>query len=116
MKHVRLSLVGFGVVGQGFAELIMKKHAYLEHKFYFSKKDIGYVKAYQKLRDIAEYLNDGWVCTNHKDAGWHLFFDGGDRYKCAYDTVKRTGCIYFKSKELAQQAIELMGDELEHLK
>ncbi len=30
MKHVRLSLVGFGVVGQGFAELIMKKYDFLK--------------------------------------------------------------------------------------
>jgi homoserine dehydrogenase len=33
MKHVRLSLVGFGVVGRGFAELILKKHAYLKHNY-----------------------------------------------------------------------------------
>ena len=30
MKHIRLSLVGFGVVGQGFAELIMAKHDFLK--------------------------------------------------------------------------------------
>lgn len=33
MKHLRLSLVGFGVVGQGFAELLASKHAYLEQNF-----------------------------------------------------------------------------------
>ncbi len=33
MKHVCLSLVGFGVVGRGFAELIMTKHAYLKHYY-----------------------------------------------------------------------------------
>lgn len=33
MKHIRLSLVGFGVVGQGFAELIMTKQDYLKQKF-----------------------------------------------------------------------------------
>ncbi len=33
MKHVRLSLVGFGVVGQGFAELIKMKHEYLKHQY-----------------------------------------------------------------------------------
>ena len=31
MKHVRLSLVGFGTVGQGFAELILMKQGYLKH-------------------------------------------------------------------------------------
>src|SRR5439155_11418464 len=29
MKQIRLSLVGFGVVGQGFAELLMTKHDFL---------------------------------------------------------------------------------------
>jgi homoserine dehydrogenase len=33
MKHVRLSLVGFGVVGQGFAEQIMTKHDFLKQYY-----------------------------------------------------------------------------------
>lgn len=33
MKHIRLSLVGFGVVGQGFAELIMTKHDFLKQQY-----------------------------------------------------------------------------------
>src|SRR5713101_7592313 len=33
MKHLRLSLVGFGVVGQGFAELLVDKHADLKQQF-----------------------------------------------------------------------------------
>ncbi len=33
MKHLRLSLVGFGVVGQGFAELLASKHAFLKQHY-----------------------------------------------------------------------------------
>ncbi|MGZ3608738.1 MAG: homoserine dehydrogenase [Ktedonobacteraceae bacterium] len=33
MKNIRLSLVGFGVVGQGFAELIMTKHEFLKQHY-----------------------------------------------------------------------------------
>ncbi len=33
MKQIRLSLVGFGVVGQGFAELLTTKHAYLKQYY-----------------------------------------------------------------------------------
>jgi homoserine dehydrogenase len=33
MKNTRLSLVGFGVVGQGFAELIMTKHDFLKQHY-----------------------------------------------------------------------------------
>lgn len=33
MKQLRLALVGFGVVGQGFAELLTTKHAYLKQYY-----------------------------------------------------------------------------------
>jgi len=33
MKHIRLSLVGFGVIGQGFAELILTKHGFLKRHY-----------------------------------------------------------------------------------
>ena len=33
MKQIRLSLVGFGVVGQGFAELLMTKHDLLKQQY-----------------------------------------------------------------------------------
>jgi homoserine dehydrogenase len=33
MKNIRLSLMGYGVVGQGFAELIMTKHAFLKQHY-----------------------------------------------------------------------------------
>lgn len=33
MKNIRLCLVGFGVVGQGFAELIMTKHDFLKQHY-----------------------------------------------------------------------------------
>ena len=33
MKQIRLSLVGFGVVGQGFAELLMTKHDLLKQRY-----------------------------------------------------------------------------------
>jgi homoserine dehydrogenase len=33
MKQIRLSLVGFGVVGQGFAELLMTKHDFLQQRY-----------------------------------------------------------------------------------
>ena len=33
MKQIRLFLVGFGVVGQGFAELLMTKHDFLKQQY-----------------------------------------------------------------------------------
>ncbi len=33
MKQLRLALVGFGVVGRGFAELLTTKHTYLKQRY-----------------------------------------------------------------------------------
>jgi homoserine dehydrogenase len=45
MKHIRLSLVGFGVVGQGFAELIMTKHDFLKHNYGVDVSLVGVANA-----------------------------------------------------------------------
>jgi homoserine dehydrogenase len=41
MKHLRLSLIGFGVVGQGFAELLANKHVDLEQQCGVDVKLVG---------------------------------------------------------------------------
>ena len=45
MKHIRLSLVGFGVVGQGFAELIMAKHDFLKQYYGVDVSLVGVANA-----------------------------------------------------------------------
>jgi homoserine dehydrogenase len=45
MKHIRLSLVGFGVVGQGFAELIMTKHDFLKQYYGVDVSLVGVANA-----------------------------------------------------------------------
>src|SRR5260221_13730266 len=45
MKHLRLSLVGFGVVGQGFAELLADEHADLKQQFGVDVTFVGVANA-----------------------------------------------------------------------
>jgi homoserine dehydrogenase len=45
MKHLRLSLVGFGVVGQGFAELLATKHAFLKQSYEVDLALVGVANA-----------------------------------------------------------------------
>jgi len=45
MQSIRLTLVGFGVVGQGFAELLSSKHALLEQKYDVDLKLVGVANA-----------------------------------------------------------------------
>lgn len=67
--------------------------------------------AFNKLQNIAKYLNKGWkpdfpgsnnytICKNYA-GGYSLL---GNR-KC------QAGAIYFRTKDLANEAIRLMGDE-----
>ena len=55
MKHLRLSLVGFGVVGQGFAELLASKHAFLKLHYEVDMKLVGVANA----RNGFIYCEDG---------------------------------------------------------
>jgi homoserine dehydrogenase len=45
MKHIRLFLVGFGVVGQGFAELVMTKHEFLKRYYGVDLSLVGVANA-----------------------------------------------------------------------
>lgn len=69
--------------------------------------------AFNKLQNIAKYLNDGW----HPD-----FNDQSKKYfiwKCTkngaitfgYNTNFNEGSVYFKTEDLAKQAIDIMGEQ-----
>lgn len=70
--------------------------------------------ATNKLMNVAYYLNDGWepdwndnsqgkvfIYYNHSDKAFQTFIDVG--FNC--------GGVYFKSKKLAEQAVEILGEE-----
>lgn len=67
--------------------------------------------AFNKLQNIAKYLNKGWkpdftgsnpctICKNR--AGGYNFLN---------NDLHQAGAIYFKTEELAKEAIRLMGEE-----
>jgi hypothetical protein len=70
--------------------------------------------AINKLMNVAHYLNDGW------EPDWK---DGSQKFFMYYNTTNRdieidvntyfnSGVVYFKSKKLAEQAIEILGKEI----
>ena len=71
--------------------------------------------AIHKLAIIAEYLNEGWKpdWTNINENKYFIY--KGDEIKVSYVSRSRECMIYFKSKELAQKAIEIMGDEINYI-
>lgn len=71
------------------------------------------ILAKNKLTNVAVYLNDGWRPDLKSDGGYCIVFDHYEDLvvdHCAVLCAYSLGKVMFKSKELAQQAIEILGE------
>lgn len=77
-----------------------------------SEAQVKRLAALNKLQNIAIYLNDGW----------HPKFKGledpfvivktvDDEFMIAQNKLSQSGAVYFKTKDLANEAIRIMGKE-----
>ena len=66
--------------------------------------------AFNKLQNIAKYLNGGWK-PNFKDGSknWYIYKD--ILYGVTFNHTTNQGIVYFKNADLAYEAIRLMGKE-----
>jgi hypothetical protein len=72
------------------------------------------ILAKNKLANVAVYLNNGWKPDLYTDNGFCIVLDGynnlvidGCGVLCPYSLGK----VIFKSRELAKQALEILGEE-----
>ena len=64
--------------------------------------------------NVAKYLNGDWEpnFTNRNQNKWYIYYDFEDlKLDTGICVYYRYLVIYFKSKELALQAIEILGEE-----
>lgn len=67
--------------------------------------------AYNKLINIAKFLNGDWKPDFYGDhENWNICKDG-DTFITMYTRTVDKGSVYFKNEELANEAIRLMGEE-----
>lgn len=68
--------------------------------------------AFNKLQNIAKYLNKGWK-PNFKDAAqkWFIAEQYFGEYVAKFTYSGNYGIVYFKSKDLVLEAIRLMGED-----
>lgn len=79
-----------------------------------SERQISQLLYLNKLMNVAKYLNGDWEPDWYSsgETKWCLFFDywkqkiTASKWQTSY-----YGCVYFKSEELAYQAIEILGEE-----
>lgn len=87
------------------------RYSYSDIDNYTSLAQAKRTLAFNKLQNIAKYLNKGWkpdftgsnhrtICKNR--AGGYNFLSNG---------LLQAGAIYFKTEELAKEAIRIMGED-----
>ena len=78
-----------------------------------TKHQLECILAKNKLANVAKYLNDGWKPAV-EDTAWYIISYGNNNIDIVNDYFQHSSCssrIIFKTKELAQQAIEIIGEE-----
>lgn len=67
--------------------------------------------AFNKMMNIAKYLNGDWKPDFDGDhENWHIGKDG-DTFHVMYTKFVNKAIVYFKSKDIALEAIRLMGED-----
>lgn len=84
---------------------------YFQSNNCISKKQAEKFLAINKLMNVAKYLNDGWQ-PNWNDSKEYRFYIKQIDDKLFIDFAIFNGySVYFKTRELAKQAIEILGEE-----
>jgi len=77
-----------------------------------TKHQLECILAKNKLANVAKYLNDGWKPDCHnRNFGYFLCKLPIEIEIIQRDNYKFNNNVIFKSKEIAQQAIEILGEE-----
>lgn len=91
----------------------LPKHFYVRNDIQCtSYRQYQKLLAINKLINLAKWLNGDWqpdwTCLHERR--WYVFIGEGDKIEVSYSNY-HCGDIYFKSRELAKQAIEILGEE-----
>lgn len=66
--------------------------------------------AFNKLQNIAKYLNGGWK-PNFKDHSKNWYINKDILFGVTFNYTTNQGTVYFKNADLAEEAIQLMGKD-----
>lgn len=76
-----------------------------------SKAQVKRFIAFNKLQNIAKFLNEGWMPKfDNKYLNWSIVKDSNG-YGAQYSILTNDGSVYFKSADLVNEAIRLMGED-----
>lgn len=76
-----------------------------------SKAQAKRIVAFNKLQNIAKYLNKGWKPDFHDQNNYTICKNCAGGYSLLGNHKCQAGAIYFRTEDLALEAIRLMGEE-----
>lgn len=83
---------------------------------YTSRKQFEKVEAITKLLNVTSWLNGDWkpdfkIKDEFDNRKWFIYLDSDDNIDFCWDTDCLSRIVYFRTKELAEQAIQILGEE-----
>lgn len=111
LKELYYKKTAYWVNNTRISYVITNENGYNEINNCASEAQCKRMVAFNKLQNIAKYLNKGWKPDfRSPEKKWSIVKDG-ESYSPVYVLAINDASVYFKSKDLALEAIRLMGDE-----
>lgn len=111
LKELYYGKTAFWVGSTRISYAITNKNSYNDINNCASEAQCKRMVAFNKLQNIAKYLNKGWkpdFCNTEKKWAIIKYVEG---FSPKYIMITNDANVYFKSKDLANEAIRLMGEE-----
>ena len=109
-KKLFFNKTAYWIRGKKIEEGVIRE-SYNDIDNYASMAQAKRVAAFNKLQNIAKYLNKRWkpdFCDHEKK--WCIAKDG-ESFSTRYNQAINDASVYFKSEDLTKEAFRLMGEE-----
>lgn len=113
LKKLYLNKTAYWACGEkAISQRIQRSREHKDSVNCTSEAQVRRMAAFNKLQNIAKYLNNGWK-PNFKDAEqkWFIAEQYFGEYQAKFTYSVNYGIVYFKSEDLVLEAIRLMGKD-----
>ncbi len=110
LKELYYGKTAYWVGSTRISYAITKENSYNDINNCASEAQCKRMVAFNKLQNIAKYLNKGWKPDFTYSSNYTICKDCTGKYSFLTNCTYQAGAIYFKTEELAREAIRLMGE------
>lgn len=111
LKELYYGKTAFWVGSTSISYAITNKNSYNDINNCASEAQCKRMVAFNKLQNIAKYLNKGWKPDFSDSNNYTICKNCAGGYCLLSNTKYQAGAIYFRTEYLALEAIRLMGEE-----